>query len=237
LASEEWRSRLDPGDGIPADPSEQLLYLRSTNNGWHSLDPPEDEQPDQSLPHLTLGTSSIQQQFLTLCRTDLGYTEDSRGRSKFGIWYGDRPDVHNSAFDSAPWCDMFLARKAVDLLGDAEAKRVGLYALTTAHARYLHGKGVTSRPATFPTGAFAFQNWDLDGTGNGNLDKIDHVEVVEEDHGDGTATFVGGNVDNGVRRRHRAKGYCVVIAEWWKLLDLISVPAADDWYAVPGSRS
>lgn len=248
MASEEWRSRLDPGDGIPADPSEQLLYLRSTNNGWHSLDPPEDEQPNQdasptlfelgdpfSLAGLT--GASIQEQFLALCQADLGYVEDWRGRSKFGIWYGDRPDVHNSAFDSAPWCDMFLAKKAVDLLGDAEAKRVGLYALTTAHARYLHGKGVTSRPATFPPGAFAFQNWDLDGTGNGNLGKIDHVEVVEEDHGDGTATFTGGNVDNGVRRRRRAKGYCVVIAEWWKLLDFVSVPAADDWYAVPGSRS
>lgn len=214
---------MDPGEGIPLNPSDQLPLLRETNNGWHDLDPPEDEQPDQTLPALTLGIPSIQQQFLTLCQSQLGYSEYS-GKSQFGVWYGDRPEVRNSAFDSAPWCDMFLAERSYRLLGDAGLKRVGMYALTTAHAAYLHGKGVTSRPAVFPSGAYIFQNWDLNGTGNGNLAKIDHVEVVQQDNHDGTVTTVGGNVANGVRRRTRAKAYCVVIAEWWKLLP--ATPAA-----------
>lgn len=236
---------LPPGDGIPNNPSDQLGLLVETDNGWHSLDPPESEQPDQHVstnsmlnPFSLAGTQPIQVQFLELCQESLGYSEDSKGRSTFGIWYGDRPDVRDSGFDTAPWCDMFLAKNAVDLLGEEEARRVGLYALTTAHAAYLHEKGVTSRPDVFPAGAFIFQNWDLNGTGNGNLGKIDHVEVVENDNRDGTVTTVGGNVSNGVRRRRRAKGYCVVVAEWWKLLPSVHVPPElDDWYAVPGSRA
>lgn len=219
---------IDPGDGIPDNPDDQLPLLTRTNNGWHDLDPPEDEQPNQDAQHslfgienpsrLSLSTASIQQQLLFMAQSHLGYVEDSKRRSEFGIWYGNQPSVNNSAFDTAPWCDMFLAKLTSDLLGVAGLKAIGDYALTTAHASFLHGKGVTSRPGTFPTGAFAFQNWDLNGVGNGNLNKIDHVEMVEQDHQDGTATYVGGNIANGVRRRRRAKGYCVVIAEWWKLL-------------------
>lgn len=215
---------IDPGDGIPDNPDDQLPLLTRTNNGWHDLDPPEDEQPSQwAGPYSTFNAAPgaafpIQQKFLALAQTYLGYVEDSKRRSTFGIWYGDQPSVSNSAFDTAPWCDMFLAKLTSDLLGVAGLKAIGDYALTTAHASFLHGKGVTSRPGTFPPGAFAFQNWDLNGVGNGNLDKIDHVEMVEQDHQDGTVTYVGGNVANGVRRRRRAKGYCVVIAEWWKLL-------------------
>lgn len=227
---------IDPGDGIPPNPSDQLPLLRETNNGWHYLDPPEDEQPDQNpgtqpanllLDPLALAGIgiSIQAQFLALCQSRLGYSEYS-GKSEFGVWYGDRPEVRSNTFDSAPWCDMFLAERSYRLLGDAGLKRVGMYALTTAHAAYLHGKGVTSRPAVFPSGAYIFQNWDLNGTGNGNLGKIDHVEIVEKDNQDGTVTTVGGNVDNGVRRRTRARAYCVVIAEWWKLLPVTPVPVA-----------
>lgn len=236
MASEEQRLRLDPGDGIPTNPSAQLPLIVETDNGWHELDPPEDEQPGQGrylldAPDLFATSTTIQQRFLQSCVADLGYSEDSRGRSKYGIWYGDQPSVRNSAFDKAAWCDMFLARKTYDLLGDAGLKTVGDYALTTAHARYLHEKGVTSRPSVFPTGAFIFQNWDLNGTGNGNLGRIDHVEVVERDNHNGTVTTVGGNVDNGVRRRTRAKAYCVVIAEWWKLPGLaVSAPSNDDWF-------
>jgi len=225
----EGREMLDPGDGIPVDPSAQLPLLSRTNNGWHNLDPPLNEQPHQSAGPMAMfniaGADAIQQRFLGLVQSYIGYTEKN-GKSKFGIWYGDQSAVRNDAFDSAPWCDMFLAKLTSDLLGDAGLKAIGDYALTTAHAAFLHRKGVTSRPAVLPPGAFAFQNWDLDGTGNGNLPRIDHVETVETDHGDGTATFIGGNVDNGVRRRRRAKGYLVVIAEWWKLLPVVAPPYA-----------
>jgi hypothetical protein len=128
---------------------------------------------------------------------------------------------------------MFLAELTYRLLGDAGLKAIGDYALTTAHASFLHGKGVTSRPAVFPEGAWIFQNWDLNGTGNGNLGKIDHVEIVEKDNKNGTVTTVGGNVDNGVRRRTRAKGYAVVVAEWWKVPGVtagIPQPRSEDWY-------
>ena len=221
------------GDGIPANPDLQLSLLRQTDNGWHNLDPPEDEQPGDPLSLAGISaTASIQQQFLFLAQTHTGYVEDSRGRSTFGIWYGNQPDIDNPAYDSAPWCDMFLANLAYNLLGHAGLRAVGDYALTTAHAAFLHRKGVTSRPDVFPEGAWVFQNWDLNGTGNGNLGRIDHVEIVEKDNRNGTITTVGGNVDNGVRRRTRSKSYAVVIAEWWKILPPVSVPQprSEDWY-------
>lgn len=215
------RKIIDPGAGIPPDPSSQLLLLTSTNNGWHNLDP--DNQPSQEpfpfqeVSPKQLVTQSVQMQLLNLAKSFLGYSEDSRGRSRFGIWYGDQPDVQDSAFDTAPWCDMFLAWLTMQLFGWAGLRAIGDYALTTAHAAFLHAKGVTDRPDVLSPGAFAFQNWDRNGTGNANLYKIDHVEIVERDNGDGTATFIGGNVDNGVRRRRRSKAYLVVQAEWWKL--------------------
>jgi len=98
----------------------------------------------------------------------------------------------------------------------------GEFAFTPWHAEFLHKKGVTDR--TPQAGDLAFQNWDLNGTGNNNLDKIDHVEFVERDNGDGTITTVGGNVDDGVRRRVRSKSYLVVTAHWWKLIPSTSAP-------------
>jgi hypothetical protein len=233
---------IDPGDGIPANPDVQLALMTRTNNGWHALDPVEQPTQGPGMPLALFKPSEwgdkvpIQIQFLNACVADLGYVEDSQGRSKYGVWYGNQPGVRNNLFDTAPWCDMFLALRTYDLLGDAGLQAVGDYALTTAHASFLHKKGLTSRPDKLPVGAFAFQNWDLNGTGNGNLEKIDHVEVVEEDHGDGTATFVGGNVDNGVRRRRRNKAYLVVIAEWWKALPAVLEPFDDDsWFQSFGS--
>lgn len=233
----EDRPVIDPADGIPVNPSDQLPFLIRTDNGWHDLDPPENEQPNQTnywakASMLFDAAPTIQQRFLNACIADLGYTEKSNGYSKYGDWYGNQPNVHNDAFNTAPWCDMFLAKHTYDLLGDAGMEEIGDYALTTAHAAYLHEKGVTSRPDKLPVGAFAFQNWDLNGTGNGNLQKIDHVEVVEIDHGDGTATFVGGNVDNGVRRRRRAKAYLVVVAEWWKILSAAFAETDDAGFVI-----
>jgi hypothetical protein len=237
------RRLIDPGDGIPLNPLSQLPLLIETDNGWHPLDPPDEEQPSQvpypfhkiSVERLAL--QSVQMQFLNLAKSHLGYAEDSHGASIFGRWYGNQPEVMDHAFDTAPWCDMFLASLTSVLLGLAGLELIGDYALTTAHASFLHKKGVTSRPDTFLSGAFIFQNWDLNGTGNGDLAKIDHVELVEKDNGNGTVTTVGGNVDNGVRRRIRSKAYCVVIAEWWKLLPENAAIELDDWYAVPGGRA
>jgi hypothetical protein len=225
------REIIDPGEGIPSDPMEQLPLLVETDNGVHELDPSQRSVSQEPFINFLFSASlstPLQYQFLAMAARHIGEGEDSSGRSSFGIWYGDQPKVHNDAFDDAPWCDMFLAKLTYDLLGDIGLRIVGDYALTTAHAAYLHEKGVTSRPSVLEPGSFAFQNWDLNGSGNDHLGLIDHVEIVERDNGDGTATFIGGNVRDAVRRTRRSKDYLVVVAAWWKLLPTVPAPALDD---------
>lgn len=233
-------------DGIPTNPSSQLALLRRTDNGLHLLDPAQltgagdsisqHPYPEHLVGAQRLATLSIQAQLLNNAKSHLGYHEDSHGDSVYGIWYGDQPSVHDNGFNGAAWCDMFLAKMTYDTVGANGLKTIGDFAFTPWHAAFLHDKGMTSRPAKLLPGSFAFQNWDLNGTGNGNLSKIDHVEIVETDHGDGTATYVGGNVGNAVKRSRRSKAYLVVVAEWWKLLpDPSPSPAPSvghkgDWY-------
>lgn len=232
----------DGNSAIPPDPAEQYSLVRETDNRVHELDPPQSYDgiepisqepfPFRLMTARRLATMSIQMKVLNMAKSQLGYHEDPSGNTKFGIWYGNRPEINSSAYDAASWCDMFACRCAYDIGGDALVNIFGLYAYTPWHAAYLHKKGVTGRPDKLPTGALAFQNWDLNGTGNGNLDKIDHVEFVETDHGDGTATYVGGNVSNAVKRTRRSKAYLVVVAEWWKLLPFSPAPfmGNDDYY-------
>jgi hypothetical protein len=222
-------------EAIEEDPSIQLDLLTETDNQWHDLDPQrhvsQERFPFEAMRPFDLATQSIQMLVLNKVKSRLGEHEDSRGRSLAGIWYGDR--VRNSAFDTAPWCDMLAGQVMGDVGGEELLKAVGCFALTTAHAQFLYGKGVTNRPAIFSVGALVFQNWDLNGTGNGNLGKIDHVEFVERDNTDGTITTVGGNVNNGIYRRVRSRQYAVVQAEWWKLFTPaggMSKAATDDWY-------
>lgn len=222
---------------IEEDPSVQLDLLIRTDNGPHELDPPQrgsqvpfpvaemqaDLQRQATLP--------IQMRVLNRIKARIGAHEDASGASEAGRWYAKK--VGDSGFITAPWCDM-EACMDMEIEQPGITKFTGLYALTTAHAAYLHRKGVTSRPGTLTPGALAFQNWDLNGTGNGNLGKIDHVEFVEVDHGDGTATFIGGNVSNSVKRSRRSKAYLVVQAEWWKVPGVSSAPVTSkgsgkDW--------
>lgn len=236
----DWKRNVDLDNlvrAIESDPSIQLDLLRETNNGWHELDPVQidstERYPYEQIKPYQLATMSIQQKVLNKARSHLGETEDSRGRSAAGIWYAKR--VRDIAFETSPWCDEFVSEMMFDVGGEELLSAAGCFALTTAHAQFLHERGVTDRPERLSPGALAFQNWDRDGVGNSNLEKIDHVEFVKRDNGDGTATFVGGNVANGVRERTRSTVYLVVQAEWWKLYRPVPV-AAEDWYVVPGSR-
>ncbi|GAA2875106.1 hypothetical protein GCM10010517_35920 [Streptosporangium fragile] len=121
---------------------------------------------------------------LSTIRTELGYREGPGQRSKFGEWYA-ATKVRDPQYETAPWCDMFLAW-AAEKAGAEEY--VGQFAWTPSHARWFETHDAWSR--TPEPGALVFFDW----SGGKDIGGIDHVGVVERVE-DGTIHTIEGNVD------------------------------------------
>ncbi|MEU4534328.1 peptidoglycan-binding protein [Streptosporangium sp. NPDC023825] len=149
-------------------------------------------------------------EMIAVAKEQLGYIEPASGKTKFGIWYGDRVD--DSGFDDAAWCDMSLVwcaweagrRKGGKAAAEAAVEQVGQFAYTPWHAGYWARKGRFNN--TPSKGALAFFNW----SGPHSLNAIDHVGLVigTTDRGE-IITLEGNTTSNGKvgfykRYRHRS---------------------------------
>lgn len=128
------------------------------------------------------------EQMVHACATHVGYVEGEK--TPFGVWYGNY--VGNSAYDTAPWCDMFLAYCASSI---GELKNVGRFAYTPYHVQWFkdakkwhNGTGGITR------GDIVFFNWDGG--------EVDHVGIVETVSGLDIHT-IEGNTGDACRRRIR----------------------------------
>lgn len=139
------------------------------------------------------------QQLIKVLESQLGYTEQSNGYSKFGDWYEKNVDDSYS-FSNAAWCDMFLA-------WGAKAARVesktGQFAYTPSHANWFKKQGAWGdKPVP---GAFVFYDW----SGGDSIGGIDHVGIVTSVEGDKIHT-IEGNVDGiHAKRKVRDQGEVV----------------------------
>ncbi|GAA2321883.1 hypothetical protein GCM10010149_88720 [Nonomuraea roseoviolacea subsp. roseoviolacea] len=126
----------------------------------------------------------------------IGYNEaDHGGKTKFGIWYGDRHN--NSAFDSAAWCDMFQAYCAWEVGGEEALDIVGEFAYTPHHAGWFARNG---RFGSTPTkGAIGFIDWNY----SKSISAIDHVVLVIGRDSKGRVVTVEGNTNDQVAKRYR----------------------------------
>jgi hypothetical protein len=136
---------------------------------------------------------------LHLLHTQVGYSEQTGGYTKFGHWYDT---VESDAdYTSQPWCDMFLSWGAHKL---GYAPWFGQFAYTVAHARWFkqhHAWG----PAPVP-GAVVFFDW----AGTGTIDGIDHVGIVAKVDGKKIHTIEGnasGQVREEVHDQSSVVGY------------------------------
>jgi CHAP domain len=115
----------------------------------------------------------IGQKLLQVAKSQLGYTEHASGYTKYGDWYGTHVGK-DSAFTTAPWCDMFLAW-AADKAGVQDW--TGEFASTPDHAKWFqkhHAWGHHPEP-----GAIVFFSWN----GGKSIGDIEHVGLVESVHG------------------------------------------------------
>lgn len=124
------------------------------------------------------------QKLIDLLRSQLGYSEQGGGYTKFGSWYGHTVEF-DSDYSAQPWCDMFLSWGAHTLGYDTW---FGQFAYTVDHAKYFIGKGAWGH--TPQPGAVVFFDW----SGTGAVDNIDHVGLVTSVDGD-TIHTIEGNVD------------------------------------------
>jgi len=143
-------------------------------------------------------------EFLAVAKEQLGTTEGKGGLTKYGKWYGDRHK--NSAFDTAPWCDMSLGwiayeagrRKAGKEGAEAALKQVGDFAYTVYHAQWFAQRGrFSNRPHV---GSFMFFDWQ----GSKKISAIDHIGVVAGKTSDGRLVTYEGNTNNGFYKRYRS---------------------------------
>jgi hypothetical protein len=129
---------------------------------------------------------AVGQKLLDVAKTQLGYTEKSDGYTKFGDWFAKNVDAqHDSYFETAPWCDMFIAW-AADKAGVKDW--VGEFASTPDHAAWFqkqHAWGTKPQP-----GALVFYSW----SGSKGIADINHVGLVERVEG-GTLHTIEGNTD------------------------------------------
>ncbi|WP_214413074.1 CHAP domain-containing protein [Sphaerisporangium fuscum] len=139
------------------------------------------------------------QKLIHLLRTQLGYSEQAGGYTKFGSWYGKTVEF-DSDYSAQPWCDMFLSWGAHSLGYD---KWFGQFAYTVDHAKWFIEKGAWGH-APKP-GAVVFFDWG----GSEVVDNIDHVGLVTSVDGD-TIHTIEGNVDGQyVREKVRDQSYVV----------------------------
>jgi hypothetical protein len=127
----------------------------------------------------------------------------SYGRpNKFTLDYASR---HGKAFETAPWCDMFVTYVA-RLTKSTAAIPKGDRAWTVQHAgdfEQLHelylGERVSVQEHASP-GDVVFFDWG----GSDTIDKVDHVGIVVTNLGDGRCVTIEGNTgSNEVRLRVR----------------------------------
>jgi CHAP domain-containing protein len=151
--------------------------------------------------------------FLDEARSQLGYSEQTGGWTKYGQWYADTV-AHDEAFADANWCDMFVSWCA-DQCGLAEV--VGQFAFTPWHAQWFadHGRwGRTPHP-----GDIVFYDWD----GGKAISGIKHVGIVESVRS-GAIVALEGNTANAMMRRVRSLGFVVGFGS----PDYSSTPVSDD---------
>jgi hypothetical protein len=124
------------------------------------------------------------QKIIHLLQSQVGYSEQGGGYTKFGDWYGNTVEF-DSDYSAQPWCDMFLSWAAHKL---GYQKWFGEFAYTVDHAKWFISHdawGTTPKP-----GAVVFFDWG----GSGVVDNIDHVGLVTSVDGS-TMHTIEGNVD------------------------------------------
>jgi CHAP domain len=118
---------------------------------------------------------------LSAARSELGYSPEPDGRTKFGAWYARAIAHGDQYFVTAPWCDMFVswcAHKA------GVASQVGQFAATMSHAAWFrHRHHWHTQPHV---GAIVFFNFP-------GHNPIDHVGLVEWVRNDGSIVVLEGN--------------------------------------------
>jgi CHAP domain-containing protein len=140
------------------------------------------EQPEVHAPSQAGEPSKVAptaQQILNVFRAELGTVENPRGSNQtpYGVWYG---------WNGVPWCMIFQSwafdqRQALPLIG-------GKFAYTPAAAAWFESVGRWS--ATPQVGSLAFFDFPDD------VDRIQHVEIVEEVRADGRIVTIGGNTSS-----------------------------------------
>ena len=137
--------------------------------------------------------------YLDLVKSQVGYSEQVGGYTKYGDWYGKTIEF-DADYSAQPWCDMFLSWAARQL---GYQDWIGQFAYTPYHAQWFLEHGAWG---TTPTvGAFVFYDWG----GSKIIDNIDHVGVVTGVDGSLIHT-VEGNIDGGhAREKVRDQTYVV----------------------------
>ncbi|MCD0449506.1 CHAP domain-containing protein [Actinocorallia sp. API 0066] len=134
----------------------------------------------------------VGQKLLDLAESELGYSEQAGGYTKFGDWWTKNVDS-DAYFKTAPWCDMFLAW-AADKAGVTEW--VGQFAATRDHAQWFKEQGAWgTKPEP---GALVFFNW----AGAKSLGSIQHVGLVKEVK-NGKIITIEANTHDTIARRER----------------------------------
>lgn len=142
------------------------------------------------------------EEMIATVETYEGYSEhDHGGKTKFGIWYGDRRK--NSAFDGAAWCDMFLSYCAWEAGGEEGLDIVGEFAYTPHHASWFARNGRWGSTAT--RGSLGFVDWQ----GHKQIHGIDHVVLVLGTDSKGRIATIEGNTEDKVAYRKRERNIFV----------------------------
>ncbi|NUT39686.1 MAG: CHAP domain-containing protein [Thermoactinospora sp.] len=108
----------------------------------------------------------ISDKLFKVIEAELPYREEAGGYTKYGDWYGENI-AQSGGYDSAAWCDMFLAWAASKA---GVWKYTGQFAYTPSHANWFKQQGAWS---TKPEpGAFVFFNF--------SGARISHIGIVEK---------------------------------------------------------
>lgn len=155
-------------------------------------------------------------EMIAVAKEQVGYIEPASGKTKYGIWYGDRNK--NPGFDDAAWCDMSLAwcaweagrRKGGKEAAETALEQIGEFAYTPYHAGYWAELGRFN--STPKMGDLAFFNWE----GPNSIAAIDHIGLVIGTTDKGEVITLEGNTTSngktGFYKRYRSRGSIVGFA-------------------------
>ncbi len=141
-------------------------------------------------PNTHVNTGNKKEDIIAIAETQIGYSIDGAGRTKYGSWYGNYINGNESFYSSAAWCAMFVSWCADQAGISSDGFRYHSYTPTMKTWYENKGRWHEKGSYTPKRGDLIFFKYS-----GGNNNPVNHVGIVTGASGGYVETIEGNNRD------------------------------------------